>query len=161
MATVSNDSSEPMRRVMEIPGFGPIGVGRFVAALGAGQVFKCGRVLSAWLRLTLCQHSTGGKPVLFGIGKRGHRYLCTMLIHSARAVLRRPLKRKKTQTLSAVGSWKLQNTALAIRRSLRLPTIWGGSVGWCWPKTYSTTRNCSDGLTKSLPGAFVNKADCC
>ena len=47
MATVSTDSSEPMCRVMEIPGFGPIGVGRFVAALGDGQAFKYGRVVLA------------------------------------------------------------------------------------------------------------------
>ena len=52
MATVGTDSSEPIRWVMEIPGFGPIGVDSFVAALGDGQAFKCGRVVSSWLRLT-------------------------------------------------------------------------------------------------------------
>ena len=52
MATVSTDSSEPMRRVMEIPGFGPIGASSFVSALGDGQAFKCGRVVSLWLGLT-------------------------------------------------------------------------------------------------------------
>ena len=77
-----------MRRVMEIPGFGPIGASRLVAILGDGQAVKCGRVLLAWLRLTPCPHSTGGKPVLLDIGKRGHCNLRTMLIHSARAVLR-------------------------------------------------------------------------
>ena len=57
------NDSEPMRRVMEIPGFGPIMASSFVAALGDGQAFKCGRVVSAWLGLTPRQHSTGGKPV--------------------------------------------------------------------------------------------------
>ena len=45
------NGSEPMRRVMEIPGFGPITASSFVAALGDGQAFKCGRVVSAWLGL--------------------------------------------------------------------------------------------------------------
>ena len=82
------NGSEPMRRLMEIPGFGPIVASSFVAALGDGQAFKCGRVVSAWLGLTPRQHSTGGKPVLLGISKRGNRYLRTMLVHGARAVLR-------------------------------------------------------------------------
>ena len=43
MATVSTDSSELMRRVMEIPGFGPVGASSMVATLGGGQAFKCGR----------------------------------------------------------------------------------------------------------------------
>ena len=81
------NGSEPMRRVMEIPGFGPITASSFVAALGDGQAFKCGRVVSAWLGLVPRQHSTGGKPILLGISKRGNRYLRTMLVHGARAVL--------------------------------------------------------------------------
>ena len=52
------NDSELMRRVMEIPGFGPIVASSFVAALGDGQAFKCGRVVSAWLGLTPRQHST-------------------------------------------------------------------------------------------------------
>ena len=63
------NGSEPMRRLMEIPGFGPIVASSFVAALGDGQAFKCGRVVSAWLGLTPRQHSTGGKPVLLGISQ--------------------------------------------------------------------------------------------
>ena len=88
MATVSTDSSEPMRRVMEIPGFGPTEASGFVAALGDGQAFKCGWVVSSWLGLTPRQHSSGGQPILLGISKRGNHYLRTMLIHSARSVLR-------------------------------------------------------------------------
>ena len=46
------NGSQPMRRLMEIPGFGPIVASSFAAALGDGQAFKCGRVVSAWLGLT-------------------------------------------------------------------------------------------------------------
>lgn len=73
MATVDTDSSEPMCRVMEILGFGPIGVDSFVAALGDRQSLKCGRVVSSWLLLTTRQHRTGSNPVLLGISKRGDR----------------------------------------------------------------------------------------
>ena len=34
------------------------------------------------------QHSSGGKSVLLGITKRGDKYLRTLLIHGARAVLK-------------------------------------------------------------------------
>ena len=62
-----------------------------MAALGDGQAFKCGRVVSSWLGLAPRQHSSGGKLVLLGISaaSKGRRhYLRTMLIHGARAVLR-------------------------------------------------------------------------
>ncbi len=38
--------------------------------------------------LVLGQHSTGGKPTLLGISKRGNAYLRTQLINGARAAFR-------------------------------------------------------------------------
>ena len=52
MATVSTDSSEPMRRVMEISECRPIRGGKFVVALGDGLAFKCGWVVLSWQGLT-------------------------------------------------------------------------------------------------------------
>ena len=128
MATYSNDSSEPMRRVKGIPGFGPIRASSFVAALGDGQAFKCGWVVSSWLGLTPCQHSTGGKPVLLGISKRGNRYLRDILIYVAHSVLRTAEAMNRI-ILSAVGCARLQNATITIRQSSRLQTRWHGSVG--------------------------------
>jgi transposase len=51
-------------------------------------LFKHGRGMAAWLGLVPRQHSTGGKPQLLGISKRGDVYLRNLLIHGARAVLR-------------------------------------------------------------------------
>ena len=119
------NGSEPMRRLMEIPGFGPIVASSFMAAVGDGQAFKCGRVVSAWLGLTPRQHSTGGKSILLGISKRGNRYLRTMLVHGARSVLR-IAEAKEKLILSAVGRAKLPNAAVGIRRCLRSPTRWRG-----------------------------------
>ena len=111
------NDSEPMRRVMEIPGFGPITASSFVAALGDGQAFKCGRVVSAWLGLVPRQHSTGGKPILLGISKRGNRYLRTMLVHGARAVLRTAEAKDKKDPFSR---WALE---VAKRRGRHKATL--------------------------------------
>lgn len=59
-----------------------------VAAIGNISVFKNGRELAAWLGLVPRQHSTGGRPKLLGISKRGDSYLRTLLIHGGRTVVR-------------------------------------------------------------------------
>ena len=60
-----------------------------VAAIGNGQTFARGRDLAAWLGLVPRQVTTGGKPRLLGITKRGNKYLRKLLIHGARAALPR------------------------------------------------------------------------
>src|SRR5208282_4684932 len=51
------------------------------------ESFDRGRDLAAWLGLVPRQFTTGGKPKLLGISKRGNRYLRRQLIHGARAAL--------------------------------------------------------------------------
>lgn len=75
------------RRLLQIPGIGPLTATALVAAVGNGRQFKRGRDLGAWLGLTPRQHSSGGKERLLGISKRGDAYLRMLLIHGARAVL--------------------------------------------------------------------------
>jgi len=81
-------ASEASRRLAEIPGIGPITASALVASVGDARSFANGRQLAAWLGLVPKQHSTGGKPTLLGISKRGDRYLRKLLIHGARAVVR-------------------------------------------------------------------------
>jgi transposase len=76
------------RRLAQIPGIGPITASALSASIGDGKHFKSGRQLAAWLGLVPRQHSSGGKPLLLGISKRGDTYLRTLLIHGARAVIR-------------------------------------------------------------------------
>jgi transposase len=76
------------QRLVEIPGFGPLVSTAFVAAIGKGTAFRKGRDLSAWLGLVPRQHSTGGKPRLLGITKRGLTPLRRLLINGARSVYR-------------------------------------------------------------------------
>ena len=58
-----------------------------MAAIGTGETFRSGRDLAAWLGSVPRQATTGGKPRLLGITKRGNTYLRTLLIHGARAAL--------------------------------------------------------------------------
>ena len=53
-------------------------------SVGNARAFRRGRDMAAWLGLTPRQMTTGGKPRLLGISKRGNRYLRKNLIHGAR-----------------------------------------------------------------------------
>jgi transposase len=75
------------RRLTAIPGFGALNATALVAAIGTGETFHRARDLAAWLGLIPRQATTGGKPRLLGITKRGNTYLRTLLIHGARAAL--------------------------------------------------------------------------
>ena len=80
--------SEDCQRLLTIPGVGLLTATAMVAAIGDVSVFKNGRELAAWLGLVPRQHSTGGKPTLLGISKRGDTSLRTLLIHGGRTVVR-------------------------------------------------------------------------
>ena len=85
--TLANSHGEA-KRLLAIPGIGPITATAIISAIGNGKQFKRGRDFAAWLGLTPRQHSSGGKERLLGISKRGDSYLRTLLIQGARAVLR-------------------------------------------------------------------------
>jgi transposase len=80
--------NEDCQRLLTIPGIGLLTATALVAAIGNIHAFKNGRELAAWLGLVPRQHSTGGKPTLLGISKRGDSYLRTLLIHGGRTVVR-------------------------------------------------------------------------
>ncbi len=79
--------NEDARRLASIPGVGPTIASALIAAIGKGETFEHGRDLAAWLGLVPRQFTTGGRPKLLGISKRGNRYLRKLLIHGARAAL--------------------------------------------------------------------------
>ncbi len=79
--------NDEARRLITIPGFGAIVASALVAAVGHAESFDSGRDLAAWLGLVPRQFTTGGKPKLLGISKRGNKYLRKQLIHGARAAL--------------------------------------------------------------------------
>lgn len=77
----------PCTRLESIPGVGYLTATAMFAAVGNGADFKNGRHMAAWLGLVPRQHTSGGKPKLLGISKRGDSYLRKLLIHGARSVL--------------------------------------------------------------------------
>ena len=93
-------NEEAARRLMTIPGIGVLNATALVAAIGRGESFARGRDLAAWLGLVPRQVTTGGKPRLLGISKRGNKYLRKLLIHGARAALPRLL-----ESPTPLGGW--------------------------------------------------------
>lgn len=93
-------SDDRARRLLTIPGIGALNATALVAAVGDANTFGRGRDLAAWLGLVPRQATTGGKPRLLGITKRGSRYLRKMLIQGARAAMP-TLSKSKTQ----LGAW--------------------------------------------------------
>lgn len=82
-------ASEVCQRLQSTPGFGPVLASAFACAIGDGSGFGKGRHVAASLGLVPRQHTTGGKPVLLGISKRGNPTLRSLLVLGARAVVSR------------------------------------------------------------------------
>ena len=92
--------NEDARRLTTIPGVGPTIASALIAAIGKAETFEHGRDLAAWLGLVPRQRTTGGKPRLMGISKRGNKYLRKLLIHGARAALPHVAERD-----TSLGRW--------------------------------------------------------
>ena len=88
------------RRLMTIPGIGPIAATAIIAPVPAPEGFRAGRDFAAWLGLTPLQKSTGGKQKLGAISKMGERTIRRLLILGASAVVR-----WASQRGAAEGSW--------------------------------------------------------
>jgi len=116
-------------RLMRERGIGPMCASAYVASIGDPSRYRNGRQVSASLGIVPRQHSSGGKAVLLGISKRGDRYLRTLLIHGARAVIRHvpgktdPLS-EWLQRLIARRGVNCATVALANKTARRLWAIW-------------------------------------
>jgi len=113
-------------RLMAIPGIGMLTATALVAAVGDASEFRNGRELAAWLGLVPRQRSTGGRPTLLGISKRGDRYLRTLLIHGARAALRAAPRRQDRRARWAVAAEKRRgrNVAAVALANKNARTAW-------------------------------------
>jgi transposase len=81
-------SNETSRRLDAIPGVGPALATALVASVADPKAFRSGRNLSAWIGLVPKQHSSGGKNRLGSISKQGDRYLRSLFVIGALAVIR-------------------------------------------------------------------------
>jgi transposase len=113
------------RRLASSPGVGPIIASAMVAAIGDGSAFARGRDFGAWLGLVPKQFSTGDRTILGGISKRGNRYLRTLFIQGARAVL----LRRDNWARHGFGRWleaaakRLHRNVLAVALANKLARI--------------------------------------
>ena len=81
---------EGCRRLMSVPGIGALTASAVVATIGNGAAFTKGRDFGAWLGLVPKQLSTGDRTILGRLSKRGNKYVRTLFIIGARAVLAKP-----------------------------------------------------------------------
>jgi transposase len=78
---------ETARRLMSIPGFGPITASAMAATVQDASSFAGPREFAAFLGLTPKQNYSGGKPKLGRISKMGNRNLRKLLVVGAHSVL--------------------------------------------------------------------------
>ena len=134
LATVSNEietlseQDDGAKRLMTVPGIGPIISTATVAAIGSGDVFSKGRDFGAWLGLVPRQMSTGGRTILGPISKRGNRYLRMLFVQAARSVLLRPQSWQKYGLKSWIeaAARRLNRFKLAIALANKIARVaWG------------------------------------
>ena len=155
--------NDACRRLVAIPGIGPITATALIAAIGNGGAFHKGREFAAWWGIVPREHSTGGQQKLLGISQRGNSYLRRLFVQGARAVLQQ--RTKQTPGLSA---WLAQLTsrthrnvaAVALANKL-------ARIAWavlaknelygrpCWPTELQPSNRC--GKHKCLPGLLANR----
>ena len=107
--------TEPVQRLMQAPGVGPVTATAVVATVGHAHPVNNGRQFAAWLGVVPRHHSSGGSRRLGRITKRGDVYLRTVLIHGARAVMRQLAHRT-----DATSRWVL---ALKARRGFNKAVV--------------------------------------
>ncbi|HTB30280.1 MAG TPA: IS110 family transposase [Steroidobacteraceae bacterium] len=117
------------RRLMQERGVGPMIASAYIATVGDPARFRNGRQVSASLGIVPRQHSTGGKPLLLGISKRGDGYLRMLLIHGARAVMshvpgQEDALSRWLQQLAHRRGVNRASVALANKTARRLWAIW-------------------------------------
>ena len=118
-------ADEACRRLMSVPGVGPIIASAMVATIGNGAAFQRGRDFGAWLGLVPRQISTGDRTVLGRLTKRGNSYLRSLLIQAARVLLLWPAKWRQ----HSFGEWltaasmRLHHNVLAAALANKLARI--------------------------------------
>jgi len=120
------EQSDLCRRAATVPGIGPMISTAVVAAVGNGRAFGRGRDMAAWLGLVPGQHSTGGKPTLGRISKRGNTYLRQLFIQGAHALY---LHMKRDR--SSLGEW-LRHVERRSHRNVAIVALANKMVRICW-----------------------------
>jgi transposase len=112
-------SDQRARRLMEVPGVGPIIASIVLAKVGDARQFRSARDFAAWIGLTGRDHGSGGKHRPGRISKQGDRMLRALLISGASAHLRQQKARgvsdRWLRELLARRPYKVAMVALAAK----------------------------------------------
>jgi transposase len=113
------------KRLVSVPGIGPIISSAMVAAIGTGDAFSKGRDFAAWLGLVPKQISTGDRTILGKISKRGNRYLRVLFVQAAWVVLIKPQswERHGLKPWIEAAKKRLHRNVLAIALANKLARI--------------------------------------
>nr|WP_166309028.1 IS110 family transposase [Bradyrhizobium sp. 2S1]MCK7664741.1 IS110 family transposase [Bradyrhizobium sp. 2S1] len=113
------------RRLMTIPGVGPMTATALLALAPAAGSFRCGRDFAAWLGLTPLQRSTGGKQKLGATSKMGERTLRRLLIIGATAVVQQA-RRRGTSPSSWLGRMIARKPPMLVATALanKMARVW-------------------------------------
>jgi len=111
-----NKASELGPRLETIPSVGPVIASAFRARVTDAKLFKNGRHLSAWIGIVPENDSTGGKVKQKGLSKKGDRYLRSLLVNGAMAVVRQAQRRpdKHPWVAKLLGRMSAKQAAVAI-----------------------------------------------
>jgi transposase len=114
------------RKLENIPGIGPLAASALVALIADANSFDNGRQVSAWLGLVPRQHSSGGKPTLLGMSKRGDAYLRTLLIHGARSAILAAQRKTENRNvwLANLLTRRHPNIAAVALANKNVRTVW-------------------------------------
>lgn len=122
---VKTTRSDPAaRRLMAIPGVGPIVASAVLATVPDVKAFRSGRGFAAWLGLTPRQHNSAGKRRAGGISKQGPRSLRTLLILGASAHLRHERVRPRDPWLAGVLARRPVKVAAVARAAKTARIVW-------------------------------------
>ncbi len=107
------DTHPDAKRLQQLRGVGPLIATALVARFGDASHFNRGRQAAASVGLTPRHHGTGGKNRLLSITKQGDRYLRSILIHGARAVVSQAKQRDDRLSLWVTGLAQRSHTNVA------------------------------------------------
>jgi transposase len=108
-------------QLSSLPGIGCLSATAFRASVGEIVRFPTGRRFASWIGLPAREHSSGNRRHLAGMSKRGDRYLRTLLIAGARAVLAAAQRAAKAgKPLDRLRSWAVE---VAQRRGYNKATV--------------------------------------
>lgn len=106
-------ASDLARRLIKVPGIGPLGASALAATLLDGSGWRNSRQFASCLGLVPSHSGTGGKVRMGRISKRGDAYLRTLLIHGARNLVRVPNPPQWVAALLARRPFNVVATAVA------------------------------------------------